>query len=269
MDNNLNSLYESIIIEGNNIAEQNCRGGYPDKNNCFWYHGYWMVLRYLGMVSNPFWHESFYCDAINKYNLYKSNILIAGTADFSMPFLCAKTGCENITVYDICKTPLCICERVSAKLGYSWKTKQQDICKCDDEKFSAVLNDAFISRFKDKQEVLNGISNSLIEGGYYITSLKKQSKTADDVIDQLKKEFVNQASTRFNQCKGLFPDFDIVSIAETYVKNMASYPIVDEKEAYSLFEECNFNILQFGVNNVQGEYEPSEYYQIIAQKKQV
>ena len=46
-------LYEKLIDYGRQIASVSCTGGYPDRTNCSWYHGSWMLLRYLGLVSNP------------------------------------------------------------------------------------------------------------------------------------------------------------------------------------------------------------------------
>ena len=45
----------------------NFRQSSMDQNDCTWYHENWMILRYLGVVSNPFWHEDFYEKAIRQY----------------------------------------------------------------------------------------------------------------------------------------------------------------------------------------------------------
>lgn len=263
---NNDSIYEKLILEGFKIAEQECKGGYPDNNNCLWYHGSWMLLRYLGMVSNPYWHEGFYQSAIKKCELENSEILIAGTADFSMPLLCSENGCRNITIFDLCKTPLRICERVSKDFALNWKTKQQDVCKYNNEVFSAVVNDAFISRFENKEKALKGINNSLVVGGYYITSLKKKSQTPEYKIKQLRNDFVKRAINQFNDRRELFPNINIKLIAESYIRNMTSYPISGRKEVFDLLEQNGFAIINIEKNSVEGEIEPSEYYLIIAQK---
>lgn len=266
MKNNLNELYEKLILEGYNIANRECFGGYPDSENCSWYHKCWMLLRFLGMVSNPFWHETFYREAIKKYNLLNSKILIAGTADFSMPLLCSQIGCKKITVFDLCNTPLIICDRASEILNEKWETKQQDICEYYGEKYNAVINDAFLSRFEDKSKPLSGISNLLCEGGYYITTLKKKSNTTNKDVAVLKEKFVSKAVDRFNSYKGQFPELPIKSLAEIYINKMKSCPVIDDTEIKDLFIKSDLKIISINKKSVPGEYEPSEYYQIIAQK---
>ena len=64
----INIIYEKFIEECRNISLHECSGGYPDKEDCTWYHSNWMLLRYLGVVSNPYWHESFYRNALEYIN---------------------------------------------------------------------------------------------------------------------------------------------------------------------------------------------------------
>ena len=71
------------------------KSGYMDQNDCTWYHENWMILRYLGVVSNPFWHEDFYEKAIRQYVNELEKVLILGTADFSMPYLCQMKGIKK------------------------------------------------------------------------------------------------------------------------------------------------------------------------------
>lgn len=98
------------LLNSNKLQELfDCKSGYMDQNDCTWYHENWMILRYLGVVSNPFWHEDFYEKAIRQYVNELEKVLILGTADFSMPYLCQMKGIKKIKICDICKTPLNIC----------------------------------------------------------------------------------------------------------------------------------------------------------------
>ena len=82
----LSTIYEKMLKYGYDTALEQCKGGYPDKDDCTWYHSSWMLLRYLDMVSNPYWHEKFYRDALaSAVSGGAEKILVAGTADFSMP----------------------------------------------------------------------------------------------------------------------------------------------------------------------------------------
>ena len=85
------------LLNSNKLQELfDCRSGYMDQNDCTWYHENWMLLRYLGVVSNPFWHEKFYENAIQQYVNQLDKVLILGTADFSMPYLCQMKGIKKL-----------------------------------------------------------------------------------------------------------------------------------------------------------------------------
>lgn len=264
----LKKLYEELIPYGYDTALETCAGGYPDKNDCTWYHSSWMLFRYLGMVSNPYWHSEFYEKAmIELKSNSKKNILIAGTADFSMPLFCHEIGIDKLDICDICHTPLLICNKVAELLKCNWTTYIQDICQENSHKYDAILNDAFLSRFVDKRIPLRGITHSLESHGYYITTLKiGKWNSGGEVPDTIKSSFINKAVTRYEQVRELLPNVAIKNVAKTYVDRMASYPVANEKEVYMLFSEAGLNILSLEKGNVEGEFEESEYFRIISQK---
>ena len=69
-----------------------CTHSYVNFCDCSWYHKNWLDLRYLEMVSNPFWHKDFFSKNLYLYASPSTDILIIGTADFSMPLLCHELG---------------------------------------------------------------------------------------------------------------------------------------------------------------------------------
>lgn len=264
----INIIYEKFIEECRNISLHECSGGYPDKEDCTWYHSNWMLLRYLGVVSNPYWHESFYRNALEYINAQGKDFLVAGTADFSMPLLCSESGIEKICICDICETPLKICNMVSEFLGCDWTTYIQDICDKLPLKYDVIINDAFLSRFNDKVHVLNGISDGLKQGGYYITTLKQGKwNRGGEVTDLVRKSFVNKVKERYNKRKSSLPYFDIETVSTTYVSKMSSFPINNENKLHELFNNAGLNILHLEKGNVEGEFELSEYFRIVSQKK--
>lgn len=261
-------IYQKFIRDGYKIASQECVGGYPDKDDCSWYHGNWMLLRYLGVVSNPFWHESFYKNALYSVRAYdKADFLVAGTADFSMPLLCSECGITKISVCDICNTPLKICDVVSDFIGYNWTTFIQDVCTEFDIKYDVIINDAFLSRFVEKKRPLKGICAGLKQGGYYITTLKQGAfNKGGEISGALRKHFMQKVEKRYLDKNFYLPEIDIGEVSATYVDKMSSYPIKDEEELYELFNNAGLQILRVEKESVVGEFESSEYFRIISQK---
>jgi len=227
-----------------------------------------MILRYLGVVSNPYWHEDFYRNALEYVNAKGKDLLVAGTADFSMPLLCSESGIEKICICDICTTPLRICDMVSAFLGCDWTTYAQDICAKIHSEYDVIINDAFLSRFIDKIPVLKGIVDGLKSGGYYITTLKQGKRNnGGEISDSVRESFVRKVKERYYKKESALPQLDIESISTTYASKMASFPVNSEAEVYRLFNGVGLNILHLEKDSVEGEFEASEYFRIISQKK--
>lgn len=266
--NVINTLYEKNIKMGYKVSLMFCKGGYPNQEDCSWYHGNWMLLRYLGMVSNPFWHENFYLKALHQALAEKKdNVLVVGTADFSMPFLCSSVGIQELDICDICRTPLEVCDKVSREFGYKWNTFQHDMNKPLKKKYSVIINDAFLSRFERKENMLERIADGLEEGGYYITTLKEgKVNKGGEIEEQLKNTFIEKAVNKYNMSSISDWNMPIKNIASEYVEKMSSYPVKDENEIEILFKNVNLGLVYLEKDKVPGEYEPSEYFRIIAKK---
>lgn len=260
-------LYFELIDKGKQLAAQYCSGGYPDKEDCSWYHGNWMLLRYLGLVSNPFWHEDFYEMALASTNAIEKRVLVLGTADFSMPLLCSECGIDSLDICDICSTPLKICDMVASKYSKSWNTFVQNVFDKADSRYDIIVNDAFLSRFTSKTDVLNAIHSRLQENGYYITTVKQGKQNRGGEITASKREaFILKAETRFAATPHSFGAYDIKSIANAYCDKMASFPVTSQKELFSIFRDSSFEVVHLSSVCVEGEFEESCYYRVIAKK---
>lgn len=267
-DTNIATIYKKVIPIGYDIALHDCSGGYPDKDDCTWYHGNWMLLRYLGVVSNPYWHESFYKNALQYVHANTKKIfLVAGTADFSMPLLCSESGIDSIDICDICGTPLRICQIVSEFVDCKWMTFVQDICTELPMKYDIIINDAFLSRFIEKDKPLKGIVNGLKQGGYYITTLKQgKQNRGGDISNSIRRSFMQKVRERYIMNKTSLPDVDIDNISALYADKMSSYPVSNEGEVYNLFSSAGLTILSLERGHVEGEFESSDYFRIVSKK---
>ena len=259
--------YARLINLGDLSSLFQCKNGYLDESDCSWYHENWLFLRALGLVSNPFWHEEFYIGNLSNQKQTDVRLLVLGTADFSMPFVCEKAGIKNITVCDICQTPLNICRNVSDKYNYSWKTIRADIFDYEFEKYDYVVNDAFISRFpySQKRIVFEKIHNALNHNGKYITTMRHGWNEGNPILasEKDKEDFVLRALTNASKCS-----FDIEKTkagAKDYINKIISYPIKDVEMIKDLISDL-FMIDSIESAFVSGECAPTEYYRIVFRK---
>lgn len=118
--------------------------------SCFSYHSAWPLMRHAGMVVEP---------ALNGDSLARvltekpgASILISGTADYAMleciqPVLLGSQA--QVTVADICETPLRICQWYANRTGLSIAVRKDDILntKLPERSFDAILTDSFFNQF--------------------------------------------------------------------------------------------------------------------------
>ena len=245
-----------------------CESGYMDANDCSWYHPNWILLRYLGMVSNPFWHAEFYRSVIEKYAEPNDDVFIIGTADFSMPLIFQQSGLRNIEISDLCNTPLNICKNVSEHRGYQWKTKKQNLFDGISRKYDIIANDAFITRFSysQKRDAIRCIYDGLRDNGLYITTMRHDWNEGKPLIPNATdmKRFVTNAVLAAKG-KGVNEE-QARSAASEYIERMVSYPIRDTEMLDELISGL-FKVEQLDTAIVPGEYTPTEYYRIVLRKK--
>lgn len=269
MKRDLESEICNIWLNVSKVSKDLCKGGLPDKHDCEWYHSSWCLLRCLGLVSNPFWHEKFYSKSI--LSLSPKKIAIVGTAGISMPYLVSKLqSFSELDIIDICATPLKNCETFAIKNNLNWKTIQKNIIGLSEYKnYDLIVNDAFLTRFpKEKKEnVLYHIVNALNDNGYYITTIRKGLYQENGYKSTKEKriDFVNRAIERG---KIVFPQHEdlIKEKASKYIDNMVSYPVENIDEIKYLFQKVGLNIISIQEKIVSGESEKSIYYQVVSQK---
>lgn len=245
-----------------------CKQGYVDVEDCSWYHPNWILLRYLGMVSNPAWHEEFYLSAFRKYLKSSDKVLVVGTADFSMPFICEKAGIINLTISDLCQTPLNICMNVSSHHGFGWTTEKMDIFSGIPLPYNAIVNDAFITRFAydDKRTVFKRIYDGLVDDGVYITTMRHAWNGGKAVVpsENEKQDFVRRAE-RSAEKKNINIEL-AAQAASQYIEKMISYPIRDEAMLTELTGGL-FTIEQMDKACIVGECVPTEYFRVVLRKR--
>jgi len=265
MDNEYKRL--SRMLDMNSL--QKCNAGYVDADDCSWYHTNWIRLRQLGLVSNPFWHEQFYMEHLSKYATPNAKVLILGTADFSMPYLTKLAGVDELSVSDICLTPLNVCDFIATKEGYKWRTFVGDIRKGLGEQYDVITNDAFLTRFphSETKSVLTQISHCLRPNGRYVTTIRLGGIEGDAIIpsNEEKADFIYRAVERTKELDVDFDEAMAKQTAQQYIDNMISYSIVDVDALHRLCDGI-FTIEQIDSATVQGECVESTYCKVVFSK---
>jgi hypothetical protein len=273
---------EGFAAETLLLAEAKCRGGYPDRGECSWYHGAWPTLRVLGLVSNPYWHWHFYRAAFVQAldGIAHPNVLVLGAADFSMPYLVQESVAADITVSDICDTPLALSRRLSGQQGFGWRTLQLDARNPprDLSPVDMVTMDAFLTRFAqaEKRSVLDRTKSLLKAGGRMVTTVRlgelegDQSKSGSGLSYQSNEDrriwFVERAESRAHERGGIrgVSAERVRGLAEAYMRDMKSYRFANSDDVRSTFISAGFSIESLECVVVPGESEEAIYGRVVA-----
>jgi SAM-dependent methyltransferase len=237
------SFLEESFSRG--IARKFCNEGSAFGEECEWYHGNWNLLRRLGMVSNPYWHEEFYLHGIMgsiRENNGGSRILISGAADEAMlscVLNAAGSSTAEIHMIDLCQTPLEIAKAYANSHGRNVKTLKCDARKMqfEDGYFSLIVTDAFLTRFepRDRRLIVNEWRRVLKENGKVVTTARIESNcngrltsSFSDIARYVGDAVLRGIEKRINPIR-------VISSAFIYSSRIDSRPFHNVEEVRGLF----------------------------------
>lgn len=257
-----------------NVAKDNCKNGIVDEN-CLWYHSIWQYLRMMDAVSSPSWHSDFYNEQLKRSlkNKDTNNILISGTADYSMlayVIRCIKESKvkANIYVLATCKTPLIACEWFAKMENIEITCINENILNyCNNNFFDIICTDAFLTRFDSENAnlVIDKWYNLLKVDGKIITTVrihnireKNDCKNIENFICKIKNNYEyykNDIEISLDE---------LIKKAEVYAKKMKSNNIGDEKNILKKFGKFD---IDYNIKKVVGELSETKYIELVTQKK--
>lgn len=167
------------------MAELTCsRSG---ESSCDWYHSTWQYLRLLDLVSSPWWHASFYRDAIARQGTGQPaiRVLISDCTDFSTHALVQGQMADSaaITSLDRCPTPLIATSWYARRIGppvpelLVADAAEHERPGCHD----IIVSDSSLPRFPVHalMELLRTWCGSLAPGGAVLTTVQIHKTSPD------------------------------------------------------------------------------------------
>ncbi len=269
------------------FARSHCRQ-YTDNQRCSWYHGSWQFLRLLDLVSTPAAHASHFDAQLKKIDGDSSmkNILVSGSADAAMVKTIHETLVHrqaeiNITVADICATPLEVCEQYAARAGIKIKTLKRDILEgLPAQAFDAIFTHSFMGYFDDvnRQHLLEQWATALRKGGRLITVQRIRENYPNEIVRFDLGEIDNFVARAGQLMQlpgtGELAGFDIVAMAKKFAENFQNHPVRSAEQLQAMLESAGFKLNLFerqatiGTEGVTGPSVPNAagFYLIVAER---
>jgi SAM-dependent methyltransferase len=266
-----------------------CRKDPATGESCAWNHGPWQFLRLAGLAMTPAYQADFYRDAIARAASRGSvaRVLVSAAADYSMlahalAFI-RELGVEpEVTVVDLCETPLALNRWYAERAGATVRTFRSDILEYRDERpFDLVCTHSFLGRFTrgERPRLLARWRELLRPGGAVVTVNRVQDAERvrfDERQARAFRDAVLRAAERLRGTAG----YDAAELArqlEDYARHPASNPLRSRGEFLEPFERTRFEIeriswapIAFGARrDLSGPRVPgdAEYGRIVALRR--
>ena len=271
------------------LASALCHTDPVTSQSCAWYHGPWQLFRLMGLVMTPAQHSDFYRSALEAVAGRGSvpRVLVSAAADYSLlghvlGTLRARKMDPEITVVDLCETPLELNRWYADRIRYPIQTCHRDIFQYSATRpFDIICTHSFLGRFGPEQRagLVKKWHGLLRPGGAVITvnRIQPEAGTERGSFSPEQARAFCDAVSREAASLPLSPPIDPIDLAryaDMYTTHQHVYPVRTREEFVGLFERSGFRVdhiswapVAAGVRrDVSGPGVPgtSEYGRIIA-----
>lgn len=263
------------------VASLCCSHDHVNNDSCQWYHSIWQYLRLLDMVSTPSWHHDFYINHLfdNVEGNKRVPVLISGTADYSILSYVLHVAKNkeidaDVSVIDLCETPLFACRWYANKLNKKVNAMQTSVFDLDENiKYDMVCADAFLTRFKGEQfkNVVSKWYNVLNPGGIAVTTVRVHDENhacPKEPLETAVQKFKEKAIQRMEVWErhiNLTTE-EMGEKAEAYARTMVSNYLGTKEHILEEIKNCGFSVDYIEDVEVSGELYPSRYIRLVLKK---
>ena len=243
-------------------APQLCRRDPTTNEDCSHVHGVWQYLRLLGLHATIEPRRDFYLNALRavRGTARAPRVLISGAADYSMLDLVVTAFKQeglaaDITVTDLCETPLALNRWYSERISCNINTVRCDILDFGtDALFDAVCTDYFLSKFPAARRgaLLEKWQSLLRPGGAVITASRLRPANEGEVArfspEQVNKlrATVARVSREMRTLLGVDPD-ELAERAAQYAVKYITHTVHTGEDVRALFEGGGFDVNHLSV----------------------
>jgi len=241
-------------------AQQSCRCD-PQGRSCAAYHGSWQVMRLLGLGATLGGHPGHYLAAMRRWaerpcaHGHARRVLISGCADYSMlAHLWHCIGPEDaldVTVLDICRTPLRLNEWYAQHLGRPLQTVCNDILAYRPPiGFDLIVTSSFLGFFEPQQrpELFRSWQRLLREGGWLVSSNRLRAQPEHTAVGFTAEQATRLGDTAEQRRAGLpatvaLGPAQLGTMALAFAAQMRSYPVASTGSIETLAVEAGLRIV--------------------------
>ncbi len=236
-------------------AKTLCRHVNESGISCAVYHGLWQDLRRLGLAAGPRRGAQFFLDAFHDaVRAGGRRILVSGAVDYCLPaiVLWAATAAgakPDLTVIDICETPLRLCAWYGDRIGVEIGTVRSDILDYEPAApYDIVVAHSLLSEIPPaaRGRLIAKWRDCLVPGGRVI-GVNRVRPDAPEVLwftaEQTKEfhELLLREATLHAAELDIAPE-ELAASTDSYVAYRLVYPLRSREVLSALFEDNGFRV---------------------------
>lgn len=246
------------------LAPALCAGPGDRGEGCAAYHGFYPLLRLLGLAASPARHAQFYARALARLApAHGPRVLVCAAADYAMMahVVGAYRGAgvePEIDVVDLCETPLRLCEAYARLVRARTDLYAADIRAWDGRGYDLLCTHSLLVKFSpvERAAVVAGWSSFLRPGGAVVSTVRidpeisaattafapgRDEVFADLVVGEARKQGWRGVSAE-----------DLATEARRYAAGIASHPVASRQELVELLEAAGFEMAQLEIVHLPG-----------------
>lgn len=226
-------------------------------DTCRWYHAPRLYLRMMGVVKGLQTDHAFLLDAFGRLAREgRTRVLVTGAADYgTLAYLTAayrSAGCPlEVTVLDVCRTPLDMNVWYAARVGLSIRAEQRSVLEfTTNEPFDVVCTHAFFGQIapEDRRLLLQRWHDALRPGGAFVTAYRERRRSRDasdlEPFDAHFRERVRHWTEAGKHLDGIDPDTERAWVDEFLCRRATMWPY-STAELQQLFADARFDPIVF------------------------
>jgi SAM-dependent methyltransferase len=254
------------------LAATLCRRDPATGESCAWTHGFWQHLRLMGLASGPGRHAEFFRNAFDQVDARSGapRVLISGTADYGMlahvlAAFRARSVEPEITVLDLCETPIALCRWYAERAGCDIRTWHGDVLAYrESARFDAICTHSFLSYFSPERraDLLARWRELLSPGGRAITVNALRPGPVSELVGlgpaqalALRENVLRWAEA--NRSRLQVEPLELFRDAEIYAARLGFWRVQSGEEVRRLFERSGFRVEELICSPAELEPGPS------------
>ena len=241
-------------------APQSCWADPESGENCSWYHGFWQILRLLGVVTTLTHHAELYIKALRPLIATGEfdRVMVSGSADYGLMSIVVEAfqqegAVPDITVVDRCETALRLCQWYAERFGIRINTILSDLTSFHGNRsYDLVCAHSLLSRVpvEDHARIAAVWSGMLRSGGILMMANNLYSGMTTDKVNvdpnQIPSylERVAKAAAECPYHAALPPPEELARMARDYAAQMNANVIGSRQQLIDLLQTHDFDFVE-------------------------